>query len=97
MSFPETEIFTSLVSRVFRVDDVTSEDPRKGFFLRYRGELLNEDSAQAYDQLADLLSPYNAMPLFRIEEGRQVIYLAPKEPEPQKDKISIKMIKILDN
>ncbi len=92
MSFPETEIFTSLVSRVFRVDDVTSEDPRKGFFLRYRGELLNEDSAQAYDQLADLLSPYNAMPLFRIEEGRQVIYLAPKEPEPQKDKISTNII-----
>ncbi len=92
MSFPETEIFTSLVSRVFRVDDVTSEDPRKGFFLRYRGELLNEDSAQAYDQLADLLSPYNAMPLFRIEEGRQVIYLAPKESEPQKDKISTNII-----
>ena len=92
MSFPETEIFTSLVSRVFRVDDVTSEDPRKGFFLRYRGELLNEDSAQAYDQLADLLSPYNVMPLFRIEEERQVIYIAPKQPEPQKDKVSTNII-----
>ena len=92
MSFPETEIFTSIISRVFRIDDVTSEDPRKGFFLRYRGELLNEDSAQAYDQLADLLSPYNAMPLFRIEEERQVIYVAPKQPEPQKDKVSTNII-----
>lgn len=92
MSFPETEIFTSIISRVFRIDDVTSEDPRKGFFLRYRGELLNEDSAQAYDQLADLLSPYNAMPLFRIEEERQVIYIAPKQPEPQKDKVSTNII-----
>ena len=92
MSFPETEIFTSIISRVFRIDDVTSEDPRKGFFLRYRGELLNEDSAQAFDQLADLLSPYNAMPLFRIEEERQVIYIAPKQPEPQKDKVSTNII-----
>ncbi len=92
MSFPETEICTSFVSRVFRIDDVTSEDPRKGFFLRYRGELLSEDSAQAYDQLADLLSPYNAMPLFRMEDGRQVIYLAQKQPEPPKDKVSTNII-----
>ena len=92
MSFPETEICTSFVSRVFRIDDVTSEDPRKGFFLRYRGELLSEDSAQAYDQLAELLSPYNAMPLFRMEDGRQVIYLAQKQPEPPKDKVSTNII-----
>ncbi len=86
MSFPETEIFTNIVSRVFRINDVTSEDPRKGFFLRYRGELLNEDSAQAYDQLAELLSPYNTISLFRIEDGHQVVYLAPKQPEPKKIK-----------
>ena len=92
MSFPEAEIFTSCVSRIFRIDDVTSEDPRKGFFLRYRGELLNEDSAQAYDQLTEALSPYNAMPLFRVEEGRQVIYIAPKQPEPPKDKVSTNII-----
>jgi membrane-associated protease RseP (regulator of RpoE activity) len=92
MSFPETEIFTSCVTRVFRIEDVTSEDPRKGFFLRYRGELLGEDSAKAYDQLAESLSPYNAMPLFRMEEGRQVIYIAPKPPEPQKDKVSTNII-----
>jgi len=92
MSFPETDIFTRFVSRVFRIEDVTSEDPQKGFFLRYRGELLSEDSAQAYDQLAELLSQYNATPLFRIEDGRQVIYLAPKQPEPQKDKVSTNII-----
>jgi membrane-associated protease RseP (regulator of RpoE activity) len=92
MTFPETDIFTRFVSRVFRIEDVTSEDPQKGFFLRYRGELLSEDSAQAYDQLAELLSQYNATPLFRIEDGRQVIYLAPKQPEPQKDKVSTNII-----
>ena len=92
MSFPETEVFTSLVSRIFRVDDVTSEDPRKGFFLRYRGHLIGEDSAQAYDQLAESLRQYNAMPLFRIEEERQVIYIAPLQPEPPKDKVSTNVI-----
>jgi len=92
MSFPETEVFTNLVSRVFRIEDVTSEDPRKGFFLRYRGELLNEESAEAYDQLAEALLPYNAMPLFRMEDGRQIIYIAPKQPEPKQDKVSTNII-----
>ncbi|MBE0670013.1 MAG: site-2 protease family protein [Anaerolineales bacterium] len=92
MSFPETEVFTSFVSRIFRVDDVTSEDPRKGFFLRYRGHLIGEDSAQAYDQLAESLRQYNAMPLFRIEDERQVIYIAPLQPEPPKDKVSTNVI-----
>lgn len=92
MSIPEAEILSNLVARVFRIKDVTSEDPRKGFFLRYRGQLLGEDSAQAYDQLAELLSPHHAMPIFRVETGGQVIYLAPKQPEPKKDKVSTNII-----
>jgi hypothetical protein len=92
MSIPETEVLTNLVARVFRVDDVTSEDPRKGFFLRYRGQLLDEDTASLYDRLADSLSPYSIIPLFKIEDDRQVIYLAPKPPEPKKDKISTNII-----
>lgn len=92
MSIPETEILTNLVARVFRVEDVTSEDPRKGFFLRYRGVLVNEDSTALYDTLADSLLPYGIIPMFRIEEGRQVIYLAPKPPEPKQDKISTNII-----
>ena len=92
MSIPETEILTNLVARVFRIEDVTSEDPRKGFFLRYRGELISDDSASLYDLLADSLAPYEIIPLFRVEEKRQVIYLAPKPPEPKKDNISVNII-----
>ena len=77
MSLPETEVLNNLVSRVFRIEDVTSEDPRKGFFLRYRGQLLDEDSASLYDRLADSLIPYSIIPLFKIEDDRQVIYLSP--------------------
>jgi len=92
MSLPETEVFTSLVTRIFHIDDVTSQDPRTGYFLRYRGELLSEDSAAAYDQLAESLLPYNAIPIFRIEDGGQVVYIAPKQPAPKRDKVSTNII-----
>ena len=92
MFLPETEVLNDLVSRIFRIEDVTSEDPRKGFFLRYRGQLMDEDSAALYDRLAESLIPYNTIPLFRVEDERQVIYLAPKPPDPKKDNISTNII-----
>jgi membrane-associated protease RseP (regulator of RpoE activity) len=92
MTTIETEILTNIVARVFRIDDVTSGDPQKGFFARYRGQLLDEDSALLYDRLADSLIPYNIIPLFKIEDGRQVIYLAQKPPEPKKDNVSTNII-----
>jgi membrane-associated protease RseP (regulator of RpoE activity) len=92
MTFPESEILNNLVSRVFRIEDVTLGDPQKGTIARYRGQLLNEDSAAAYDQLAESLSSYKITPLFRIEEGRQVVYLAPSKPEPGTGKISTNIV-----
>jgi len=83
MTFPETEVLTSLVARVFRIDDVTTLDPAKGQLLRYRGHLLDEDSASAYDQLAASVNSYGLMPLFRLEKGEQVIYIV-KSPPRQK-------------
>ena len=83
MTFPETEVLTSLVARVFRVDDLTTLDPAKGQLLRYRGHLLNEDSASAYDQLAASVNSYGLTPLFRLEQGEQVIYIV-KSPPKQK-------------
>jgi membrane-associated protease RseP (regulator of RpoE activity) len=74
MTLPENEIITSIVSRVFRVEEVTLGDPKQGFFLRYRGELIR-DSGEAYDILAAALLPYNITPLFRIEGERQAILL----------------------
>jgi len=92
MSFPEIDVITSLVSRILRIEDVTSLDPQKGMYLRYRGQLLNEDTAQAYDQLAESLSRYNLMPLFKTEGESQVIYIAPKQPDPKPDKVSTNII-----
>lgn len=81
MTFPETEVLTSLVARVFRVEDVTAGDPEKGPQWRYRGHLLNDDSVSAYDQLAASVKPYGLTPLFRQEKGEQVIYLVSSPPK----------------
>jgi membrane-associated protease RseP (regulator of RpoE activity) len=74
MALPETEILTSIISHVFRVDEVTLGDPKKGYFLRYRGELIR-DTVEAYDQVAAALLPYDITPLFRIEDKRQTVLL----------------------
>ena len=82
MPFLETEILSSHVSRIFRVEDVTLGDSRQ-WIARYRGHLLSEDSAAAYDQLADAVKPYGITPLFRNEDGGQVVYLI-QTPIPPK-------------
>src|SRR5574339_399361 len=75
MPVPEIELLTNFVSRIFRVEDVTVGEPKE-WIVRYRGHLLNEDTAVAYDQLAEALRPYNITPLFRKEQGdKQVIFL----------------------
>jgi len=84
MSFPEPEILNNLVSRIFRIEDVTTGDPQKGWVVRYRGLLLGDDSAAAYDQLADSVRAYGLTPLFRKEGERHLIFLAPSMPEPKK-------------
>jgi len=84
MSLPEIDLLTNHVSRIFRVENVTAGDPKE-WIARYRGHLLNkEDSAAAYDQLADSLRPYNITPLFRKEAGdKQVIFLVPSPTLPK--------------
>ena len=83
MSYPELEVLNGYVSRVFRVEDVTTGDPQK-WIARYRGHLLSEATAASYDQLEDLVKPYGLTPLFRKEGGAQVIYLVqtPLIPRP---------------
>ena len=56
-SIPDTDVFTSIVSRTFRVEEMSTGDPKRGYFLRYRGQLLT-DSELAYDQLAGALAPH---------------------------------------
>jgi membrane-associated protease RseP (regulator of RpoE activity) len=83
MSLPETDLLTSHVSKIFRIDDVTAGDPRE-WIVRYRGQLFSEDTVAAYDQLADAVRQFNLTPLFRKgEDGRQVIFLVQSLPTPR--------------
>ena len=92
MSLPEPEVLTALVSRVFRINDVTTGDLQKGWLARYRGYLTMEDSAAAYDQLAESLKPHGLMPLFRKEENVQLIFLAPAMPEVKQKPPTVNII-----
>ncbi|MEW5871137.1 MAG: site-2 protease family protein [Chloroflexota bacterium] len=74
--YPETNVLTSIVARVLRIDDVTAGDPQRNYLVRYRGQLYG-DSAEAYDQLADSLRPLDITPMFRSEGGQHVVLLAP--------------------
>ncbi len=90
MSLPEPEILTSLVSRVFRIEDVTVGE--KEYLYRFRGELFIH-SVEAFDQLSNHLQPYGLTPLFRKEsDGRQVIYLVRSLPVPKKSNININIL-----
>jgi membrane-associated protease RseP (regulator of RpoE activity) len=76
MPVPELELLTSYVEHVFRIEDVTAGDG-KGMIARYRGQLTGEDSAAAYDQLDQLLRPYNITALFRKDGEKQAVLLVP--------------------
>ena len=79
--------YTPIVSRYLRIDDTTWGDEKKGYLVRYRGQLYNQDSATAYDQLAQALRSLNVTPLFRLEENRHVILLMNGIIQPKPTKI----------
>lgn len=72
-----------IVRRIFMVEDVTQGGAKDAYIVRYRGRLIPTDSAAAYAQLAQALRPHDLTPLFRLEDGRQVILLVPGQPQPK--------------
>ena len=76
MSFPDIEVLTNHVSRIFRIEDVTAGNGKE-LIARYRGHLVAEDTVAAYDQLAEALLPHHITPLFRKDGDRQAILLVP--------------------
>jgi membrane-associated protease RseP (regulator of RpoE activity) len=91
ISYPDTDVFTSIVSRNFRVEEVTHGDPKRGFFLRYKGQLLTE-STRAYDELAAALAPHDVTPLFRVEDGRSTVLLVQGTIHPTLGKVWVNIL-----
>jgi Zn-dependent protease len=71
---PPPDPYLQLIKRVFQIEEVTWGKENQNFLVRYRGELLLE-SEPAYQQLANSLEHLDVTPLFRIEDGREVIVL----------------------
>lgn len=92
MTFPDFEILHVLVARVFHADDVTLGDPQKNYIVRYRGYLLGDDSESAYNYLVEALKPYDILPLFRIEDNVQVVYLVKGLPESKAPNKNVNLI-----
>jgi membrane-associated protease RseP (regulator of RpoE activity) len=86
----EIDVLTSIVGQVLRIEDITRGDPQKDYLVRYRGILLG-DSAEAYDTLAQRLSPYEITPLFRQAGDKHAILLAPGliQPKPSNRRINV--------
>ncbi len=70
-----------IVSRVMAVDDTTMGTEKQGFIVRYRGRILNQDTAAAYDYLSDQLKGQNLTPLFRWDGSRHAILLVQGLPK----------------
>jgi membrane-associated protease RseP (regulator of RpoE activity) len=83
----ENDQFTPIVNRYLRINDKTWGDEKKGYLVRYRGQLFSQDSASVYDQLAQALRPLNVTPLFRIEDGQHAIILMNGVIQPKPTKI----------
>ncbi|MHC1784124.1 MAG: site-2 protease family protein [Anaerolineaceae bacterium] len=72
-----------LVEQVFVIENITLGSDELGYQVRYRGHLRSTDSDAAYDILRGLLQPKGFMPLFRIEEGSQVVEIVKSLPVPK--------------
>ena len=83
MNAPEdqSQILQSLVSRIFRIEDVTLGGNQQPYIVRYRGFLVGEDSSAAYDQLAAWLSPYAITTLISQGWGAPGDYPCPWQAE----------------
>lgn len=86
-----SEIYETLIRRVFRIDDITLGSAKEPYIARFRGELTLPDSIAAYEQLYNAFKPYRIIPLFRKIDDQQVVLLvaAPPERKPSNPRVNI--------
>lgn len=94
MEYSSTEELDLYIRRFFNIEDITQGGPKTGYLVRYRGRLIG-NSAEVYDQLAAYLKPLQMQPLFRIEDGKQVIYLVSAFPQPKPGRPWINLVMFL--
>ena len=75
MENPESDIYTPIITRIMLVEDITWGDPTKGYLVRYRGKIYEEDTAAVYENLDKILHPMGITPLFRTDSNQHVVLL----------------------
>lgn len=91
----ENDQITHQVSRVLRIESVTWGDPNKpgqSYLARFQGNLYQQDTAAAYDRLAEALRPMNITPLFRDENGKHVVILMSGVQNPSQSNPMINLV-----
>ncbi len=83
---------TALVKEVFDIQSITVGGPKQGYHWRFGGQLTTADSEGAYDKLARAIKPLGYLPLFRVEDGQQVILIVNQLPEPKKGPIWVNIL-----
>jgi hypothetical protein len=95
--YPENnlhEVYTSIVRRVFRIDDTTHGTSKQDFLIRYRGKLII-DSEVAYDKLEKAFLDHEITPLFRYIDGKQTIFLKKGVIRPKPSRIWVNIVLFL--
>ena len=91
ISTDKFDTFERVVRQHFRIDDYILGSPRQNFVIQYHGHFISE-SSQAYDKIAAEVQGFGLVPLFRIENGRQTIYLVKGLPNPKPSDAKINLI-----
>lgn len=76
------EELDAIITRYFVCDSVMEGVQNKKPYIRYSGHFTSEDTEGIHGELMDRLAPDQIVPLFRIEDGQQVIYLLEGMPQP---------------
>jgi membrane-associated protease RseP (regulator of RpoE activity) len=91
----DNDLITSQVSRVLQIESVTWGNPNipeQAYLARFQGKLRQQDSAAAYDMLADVLRPMNMTPLFRSENNKHYVILLSGVQKPSSSNSWINLI-----
>lgn len=86
-----TQGINHVVQQVFEITDVTTGTSQQFWMYRFRGHLHTNDSEKAFDQLTKNLNIFHLKPLFRLENGAQVVYLIADQgtPPPSNPRINL--------
>jgi membrane-associated protease RseP (regulator of RpoE activity) len=68
----------ALTERFFSIDTTTYGNSDQPFIIRYNGNLINNDSENGFNQIADAFDSYNITPILKQDGNIQTLHLFPK-------------------